>query len=277
MPATTNPASERPAQAAETTVWRFRFAGDDGSSSAVYHRFIAPAPILAIREAGQDLNSAPNWPAPVDQLDIAFLFDSFAAGQNLKSWIGKPDHPQAVNTVAVDIESAKLRWRPGRAVLFGSPEDSADLVGALVQFSLFEGELRRLESALLPYQQSADTDVKLSYNIRASDQSQWDRLYKTMEHLYSLRLQFARLEPCLYQSPRTLSGQGRSVFEKLRVRADIDARLEALNDQLETIEDLYEGAIDRITDYRNYRKGSLLEIAIVILLALEVALLLWHR
>jgi uncharacterized Rmd1/YagE family protein len=63
----------------------------------------------------------------------------------------------------------------------------------------------------------------------------------------------------------------------LKARADIEARLEALNDRLETIEDLYEGAIDRITDYRNYRKGSFLEIAIIVLLGLEVALLLLHR
>ena len=43
-----------------------------------------------------------------------------------------------------------------------------------------------------------------------------------------------------------------------------------MSNRLEACEDLYEGAVDRITDHRWYRKGMLVEIAIVILLFLEV-------
>ena len=50
-------------------------------------------------------------------------------------------------------------------------------------------------------------------------------------------------------------------------------RLEAFNDRLEACEELYEGAVDRITDYRWYEKGLLLEVAIVVLLSIEAALL----
>jgi hypothetical protein len=56
---------------------------------------------------------------------------------------------------------------------------------------------------------------------------------------------------------------------RLLKKADVEARLAALNDRLEAKEDLYEGANDRVADYRWYRNGHLLEIAIVVLLLVE--------
>ena len=65
-------------------------------------------------------------------------------------------------------------------------------------------------------------------------------------------------------------------MSRLRARADVADRLESFNDRLEACEELYEGAVDRITDYRWYEKGLLLEVAIVILLAIEAVLLSWE-
>jgi hypothetical protein len=177
--------------------------------------------------------------------------------------------------VVVDTEFGKASWQPGRAVV---PVKGVEpLLPALIDFAFYEAELRRLEQAILPHQATADADVSLAYNIRESDRSQWPRLYKTMEELYRLRLQFARLEPHLYSVDRTLPLPARRMFNRLLVKAKIESRLEALSDRLETIEDLYEGACDRITDYRNYRKGSLLEVGIIVLLAVEVVLLVMHH
>ena len=275
---TTKPVVERSVQpSVEMTAWRFRFVENAPAGGEVYRRFADPRNVCAVRESVADFFSPPVWPAPVDTFEVVCVVESAALTSKLKSWMGKPEDSQAVVTVGIETEASKLRWRPGRAVIEASADESADVIAGLVEFSFFEGELRRLEQAIVPHQTSADRDVAFAYNIRPADRSQWDRLYQTMEQLYHLRLQFARLEPNLYQSARTLPAAARQVFDRLSIRADIETRLEALNDRLETIEDLYEGAIDRITDYRNYRKGSLLEIAIVILLAVEVVLLLVHH
>ncbi len=279
MPVVTKPIMlERSVQpSAEMTVWRFSFLDQAPAGGEVYRRFTDPRNIHVVRDTTSDLSVSPVWPAPLETFQLACVAEPGAVASKLKSWMSVPQDSPAVMTCVIETETGKLRWRPGRAVIEGPADESASLISALVEFSFFESELRRLEQAIVPHQASADRDVALAYNIRPADRSQWDRLYQTMEHLYQLRLQFARLEPNLYQSPRHLPAAERRVIDRLKARADIDARLEALNDRLETIEDLYEGAIDRITDYRNYRKGSLLEIAIVILLAVEVVLLLWHR
>jgi hypothetical protein len=60
---------------------------------------------------------------------------------------------------------------------------------------------------------------------------------------------------------------------RLLSKADVEARLSEINDRLEAMEDLYEGANDRVADYRWYRNGHLLEIGIIILLLVEVVLM----
>jgi hypothetical protein len=49
--------------------------------------------------------------------------------------------------------------------------------------------------------------------------------------------------------------------------------MEAASNRLEAFEDLYEGATDRIADYRWYRSGEWLEVGIIFLLLVEIALL----
>jgi hypothetical protein len=256
--------------AVEMAAWRFRFVDEAPSGAEVYRRFIDPRSVWVVRDTTADLPAA-----PMDQ----FICVIQPAGLNpkTKAWIIPPQDFQAVTTITINTDDGKLHWRPGQAVLEGSVGENADLMAGLVEFSFFENELRRLEQAMVPHQTTADRDVPLAYNIRTADRSQWNRLYQTMEQLYRLRLQFARLEPKLYHSSRGVNAGARRAIQRLKARADIEARLEALNDQLETIEDLYEGAIDRITDYRNYRRGHWLEIGIIILLGIEVALLLLHR
>jgi len=275
MPVATQPGSKPNAERsqqpiAEMTAWRFRFLDEGPVGADIYHRFADPRIACAVRESMAELSATTE-----DQ--FVCVMQPAGLESKVKSWIGTPEEPQAVKTIVIAADGGKLRWRPGRAAIEGTAGDNADLIAGLVEFSFFESELRRLEHAIISHQASADRDVSLAYNVRTADRSQWDRLYQTMEQLYQLRLQFARLEPHLYQSSRNLSVGTRRVIDRLTARADIEARLEALNDRMETIEDLYEGAIDRITDYRNYRNGHWLEIGIIILLGVEVVLLLWRR
>ena len=118
--------------------------------------------------------------------------------------------------------------------------------------------------------------MDLSFRIRFAGRHNWDRLGRTVESLARMRLTFARLEPQLYLPPRSLPPDARRLVSRLRARADAADRLEALSDRLEACEDLYEGAVDRITEFRLYEKGLLLEVAIVVLLAIEAVLLAWQ-
>jgi hypothetical protein len=245
---------------------RVHFVTETSGTGEVLASFTDPRAMLAVGEAvavdGGDRSDE-------NRVDILSTTDTQQSAQHFQSWLGGESPSLVIKT-----DSGTVRWRAGRAVVQASVSDAKALLPAVIEFAFYEGELRKLEQAVLPFETTADADVSHAYEMTPAHRQHWDRLYRTMEQLYRLRLQFARLEPHLHRPSPTLPSQARRLFARLASKAQVADRLEAISDRLETCEDLYEGACDRITDYKAYRKGNWLEIAIVILLAVETGLLL---
>ena len=94
-------------------------------------------------------------------------------------------------------------------------------------------------------------------------------MLRKQEKVTGARLTFARLEPQFATRTRDLRAAGRRWFLRLRRAGKIFDRLEATSDRLEALEDFYEAATQRISDYRWYKEGHRLEKGIVGLLLLE--------
>ncbi len=252
---------------------RIRFVAGGCETGEIYCRFSDPLPMVAVGESVRPMAMSPCWPEPVDQIEIVTTGDGGGWAGKMGSWVAPPENPGAPATVSVKRADLKVSWRPGRAVIQGSAEDCKTLLPGLIEFGFYEAQLRKLEQAVLPFESTSDADVAHAYEMTPKHRQHWDRLYRTMEQLYRLRLQFARLEPRLDGPSPALPAEARRLFTRLAEKADVSERLEAVSNRLEACEDLYEGAVDRITDYKAYRRGNLLEIAIVILLAVETVLL----
>ena len=262
--ALSNPPPTHPAQ---VPVLRIRFSASASPDDDVRRQFGEPFPAYAIAESP---NSAAATPA---DLEVA----SGALPGGAASWMSAGDDIDASSpTIAVKLERARIHWRPSRAVVEAPPDVAPGLIDALLEFAYLEGELRRLEAALAPLERGAQADIPLAFRVKRRHHRHWQRLLRTMETLAGLRLTFARLEPRFGGAPRMLPPDARRLFSRLLVKSGVEERLEALNDRLEACEDLYEGAVDRITDFRWYSKGTLLEVAIVALLALEIALIVYE-
>ena len=265
------------------TVRRVRFTDDPGPTPQenVLRRFVQPREAVAVYEdlALSDLSAQgpSSAPAPADTLDIVLSPKdvSVELRKKLETWLA-PDRPEAPPAVAIELDGARVLWRAGKAWVQGSANRSRDLPAGLIEFAFYEGELRQLEQSLLPYESSAPGDARLAFRIRLASRGNWERFARSIESLALLRLTFARLEPQLYLPNRSLPPDARRLVSRLRARADVADRLEAFNDRLEACEDLYEGAVDRITEFRLYEKGLLLELTIVLLLGIEALLLAWE-
>ena len=259
-------------------VRRIRFTSEPPAGGSVRRRYTQPHPAVAVQEIVElrDLPAEAHWPEPVDRLHVILAPQGGPAEwrKKIDAWLAPPDQSEAQPTVLVELEGCRIQWRPGKALIQGPADRSEALLDALIDFAFYEGELRRLEQTLLPYETNAPGDVALAYRIKTRHKSHWERLGRTIECLYTLRLTFARLEPRLVKGARSMPVEGRRAMSRLLAKTDAADRLEALSDRLEACEDLYEGAIDRITDFRWYLKGYLMEIAIVVLLGLEVIFLL---
>lgn len=244
---------------------QIRFAASD-SSRPSRRTFPGPPPVQAIEEPLAEVEPA------LPHLVVALVPATCA-----KEWQPREEAFLASSPVA-DEASVSLASRgvlvlrrPGRAVLIGDPDRFADVIAALVELEFYEGELRRLERDLQQSEAEADGDVPHAFQIHSLEQRA--RFKERIEHFTRLRLDYARLEPHWLRPPRDLSPRTRRWLAKLLERVETEERAEAVSERLELREELYEGAVDRMADYAGWRFGHRLEIAIIVLLLLEVILI----
>lgn len=259
-------------------VIHIRFALDAQAGDSVQRRFAQPRSMVAVEQPA-DLSLVLDRPGFETFDDLYVILPAMPVPPEVRCtidrWLAAPDRPDVPPPVVVQMDAGTIRWRPGRAAVEATVDDCKSLMAALVDFSFFEGELRRLEQGLLPYEASASEDIAFAYQIRGADRIQWSRLGQTIQSISRLRLAFARLAPSLRSVSSSLPPDARKAVTSLLARSDVPSRLEALDGRLEACQNLYEGAVDRIADFRWYRHGELLEIAIVILLILELAATVW--
>lgn len=269
------PASARPKQT--FTVRRIWFLAEVAPGAKVRREFKQPRRAFAVEEVLEpaDLPADKTWPEPTDQCCFVFVSNGSAKDgmENAAEWLATPDQPEAAPSVMVEHDGDSIQWRPGRALIQAHPERREDIQAVLIEFSFYEGELRALEAAVEAREPQAREDVARTYGVGSRDRKHWKRLRETMEYLAQLRLTYARLEPRLEKGSRTLTPEARRLLVRLLRKADVESRLEHVSNRLETLEDLYEGAVDRIADYRLYRNGHWLEIIIIVLLVMEVCLM----
>jgi hypothetical protein len=256
---------------------RIRFVNETSPGGKVRREFTQPRHCLAVEEVEElsDLPTAKPWPEPTDHFHVVFVSTEAASEwqQNGEAWLAPPDQPEAVPAIVVERDGAIIQWRPGRALVRGQAERREEILATLTDFAFYEGELRGLEQALESREADAQADVARAHRIRYRDRKHWRRFGEMIEYFARMRLTYARLEPRLAKGARTLPRKARRVMSCLLLKADVEGRLEALNDRLEACADLYEGANDRVADYRGYLRGYLLEIGIIVLLLLEVLLI----
>jgi hypothetical protein len=244
---------------------------------AIVRRFSQPRRAVAVVRAVEwsDLPPADLWPEPTDYCWTVFVprRTNDLSRFHLQNWISPTDQPDSPPTVIVERDEETLRWRPGKAVVQCPPQRQHEILDLLADFAFYEGELRSLETGVEAREAQAQTDVAIAYCIEGRDQRHWSRFTDCIKDLAQIRLAYARLEPQLAKPSRSLPSNSRRIMSALLQQADVEARLTALNDRLEVLEDLYEGANDRVVDYRWYRRGILLEIGIVILLLIETVII----
>ena len=269
----------------DATVFRIRFVETTSGDNKVIQAFSRPRRVFAVEEPSTRTAASSSSAATgkaVGTCVVTCLPKGATAEvrQRARSLTETAAASSTESPIDVGQEQETIAWQPEHTLLQGRSDRLPDMLSGAVAFTFYEGELRAMERALEPLEAQAQSDVTLAHQIRRRDRRHWRRLRATMETLSTMRLSFARLEPLLAGGARDLTGDARDWISRLAEEADIFDRLEAASDRLETLEDLYEGANQRISEYRWYREGHFLEIGIIFILILECALmtgdLYWH-
>ena len=252
---------------------RIRFVPHPVTGTRIRRSFKHPRPCLAVEQVvdPNELLRA-KLPDASDTLDVVYVppearseWEFLSAG-----WLAASSEPDAPETVIVTAQGDRIHWRTGRVVVEGDVGLRDEVLAGIVEFAFHESEVRSLEQQVEKHALQARDDVPLAFQIRSQDRAEWPRLKETIEDLAQLRLTFADLKPRVARGSRSLGKHGREVATRLFRAATTTARMEGLDNRLEACEDVYEGAVDRLADYRGWHTGHRLEVIIIALLVLEV-------
>ena len=171
--------------------------------------------------------------------------------------------------ISIKQDNISISWQRNQVHVFCPVEARLEVLTALADFGFYEGELHRLEADVELQEPLAEKDVEFAHRIHHRNKEHWQRFGETIERFTRDRLIYARLCSQLAFPSPTLSPKSRQIVSKLLRESNMEDRLEMYSDRLEALEELYEGANDRVADYRWYRGGHLLEWTIVIILIFE--------
>lgn len=276
------------------SAWQIGFSEDAAIDGTVLRRFRHPAPRVAFGRVTtlDEILSAPSAATGPERLDFIFLPGGSATPielqRRVEEWIVGPPAPcLAIAAIpdagqpipeppAIDLvlQSDRILWRPGKAVVIGSIRRLDDWFAGLVDFSFYEAELGRLERELDEHWATAEADAELTHSVDGRSLGRRTHVDRMTRDTALRRIRLARLSPNLEKPTLVLSGPARRLVSELANQAEVTDRLTYIDERLQVFEDLYESANDRLSEYSYFAREYRVELWIVALLVLEAVLIL---
>ena len=268
---------------------KIHFATDTLPGISILAEFVGKETFFALAETSsiQRLLAPESENDPIEVLHFLFLPINSSASidwtKPAEDWIARSFHTPTRPMIELNVNNHRILWRPGRALAFGSSERANEVVRGLVEFSFYENRLCKMEAQILADSRTAQNDVSLTHAVEVLDLKRQSHVNERTQTITRARMEFVELEPHLEHPDPSLPGIARRIVSELAVQAEVFSRLEIIDDQLEVLEDLYELANDRLTEFRYFRSECVLEGWVIFLLVLEVVLLVlelfqfWHH
>jgi len=255
---------------------RIRFVRELPAGKRALVEFAEPEPHFAVVE-----------PVPTETLlasgfedELAFLFlqqdcpEAMKWQRRAEEWIGLVPNSTTPPALELFVKYDRILWRPRKIVVVGTLDQLEEILPAIVEFAFYEDELSRLESEVHTALKNSKRDIHLTHAVAKADLQKQSHVNDMTHYVTSARIRFACLEPLLEMSSTDLTGQARRLCFEMFNQANVPDRLQVVDDQLEVVQDLYELANERLTEFRYYRNESILEFWVIAILALEVVLIL---
>ncbi|GAC1399333.1 MAG: hypothetical protein NVSMB68_14750 [Thermoanaerobaculia bacterium] len=129
-------------------------------------------------------------------------------------------------------------------------------------------QLTFLDEAIRGFWKRAEEDVPLTHSVTRRHLGNVSHVNEMTVKVAELRFRAVELQR--FAVGDMLHAEGRRTFLALLEEMDLEDRLEAIDDAVETLQDLYELANDRLTEFTFFNREYRLEWLILLLLLVEV-------
>ncbi len=262
--------------------WRVRVVSKAAPTDHVLATFTDPARrvAVAVPASPEELLGLPGANEAADE----WLFLLIPSGSTslaswwsrAERWMRAPAEGRDTSTVELALNGDRVLWQPRRMVVEGALERLDDLVRALVHVAFQERDLQQLEREVEVEWPVCEADISLTHQVGPKELQRWGHVNACTERAARRRMRYTRLADRLAIPPQGSSTVTSRWMTELTRRTGVEQRLEQLDDRLEVVEDVYELANDRLSEYRYFRIECFIEIVVAGLLLAELVLMGWE-
>jgi hypothetical protein len=256
--------------------WRISFADKPIAGRAPLAVIERPRPVWAYSEL-IDLHAVleDETPPKSDSAGFVFVFLPVGAAtphevqRRGETWMAsRPDETDA--SLETMFRNERVLWRRGRALCVGTAASLDDMLSAVVHFSFCEHLLARLEDEAEGSWPTIENDVGFTDGFRRRTLKRRYHIEAMNRAVTFMLMEYVRVQNALEMPTAALAGPARRIFAELALQANVSARLEALDDAIDVIDDFYRLANERLTDYRTYLRERWIEVGILVVLFAEL-------
>jgi hypothetical protein len=194
----------------------------------------------------------------------------FDVRQGIERWAGEGG---GAGEPVVDLSlRARVIWTRDRIAVFGTPEQIDEAVPAAVALSVLFSAAKRLDEGIAAIWPSIAGDAALTRSVKPADLRRQAHVDGMTERGWRLRAEHVALTR-LVERPATLSPAGLRLYRELALQVGLADRLSSMEEAVECIQDLYESANDRLSEFRYFRTEFVVEMLILAVLVAELVLL----
>ncbi|QOV89402.1 hypothetical protein [Humisphaera borealis] len=188
------------------------------------------------------------------------------------TWVGQGGAVAAEQVQLMTLQGAQILWCGPRVAVMAQPERIQTVRAAMIEAFYYQTELADIERTLGEAWPQLEGDMPLAFEFNNRAISRRNQLLQRFQQVLKIRVRLARLGPLVHSPhvhPATLASQ---IGERFRERTRMVHRHEALGEQLEVFEKVYESCGQRVSDFMLSRSSTTLEWVIIVLLVVQLVL-----
>lgn len=193
---------------------------------------------------------------------------------NVWSWVEPKILQEHRRGMMIMLWGARVIWTPGRAGIMVSADRLEAVRRAIIDFSFYDEEIRKIEAEVARMWPHLEADTPLAFQFEGQDLPKRKQLAERFQQVMDLRRRLVRIDPVVHPltvHPGTLASQ---LNERLKERTQLSERMEFIDEQLELLEKVYAMCADRSSERAIAQYDARLSWMITILLAMETIALL---
>lgn len=186
--------------------------------------------------------------------------------QAAMAWAATGVEARELPVQLMTFQGIQICWTRRRFAILAEEAKIESLVRTLMEYAYYESELDAIEKSAADNWPGLERDLPSAWEFKTNQAAGKEGLAKRFASVMLDRARLARVLPYAHsphQHPPTLASQ---VAERLRERGRMSYRHEALVEQLEVYQQVYELCGDRANEYQLTRSSNTLEWIIIVML-----------